>query len=313
MLAINSNRSSLIAQQAIARNQSAMTQTIERLSTGKRINSGSDDPGGLMMATRLDSLSRSSQQGVRNANDAISMLTTLSTAGRTIVEILVRQRELAAQASTGILNNQDRVILDNEFNELGQEITRIYTNTLWNGDQVMLNGSVAGQAAGTTVTLRLDAAPTSTMDMNFKTWDFTAQTAATNVWGATGAANNNLTGFQFTPKAQTNALGEANRASFTRIDTVALATSAITLLDAAIAGATTEVTQYGAYVSRLEFAAETLASLATNINMSRSRIEDADYAVETTNLSRQTIVSQAATAMLTQANQAQQTVLALLQ
>ena len=77
------------------------------------------------------------------------MLTTLSTAGRTIVEILIRQRELAAQASTGILSDQDRVILDNEFNELGQEITRIYTNTLWNGDQVMLNGSVAGQAAGT--------------------------------------------------------------------------------------------------------------------------------------------------------------------
>ena len=198
------------------------------------------------MATRLDSLSRSSQQGVRNANDAISMLTTLSTAGRTIVEILVRQRELAAQASTGILSNQDRVILDNEFNELGQEITRIYTNTMWNGDQIMLNGSVAGQAAGTTVTLRLDAAPTSTMDMNFKTWNFTDTTATKNVWSATGAANNNLNGFQFTPKAQTNALGEANSASFTRIDTVALATSAITLLDQAIAGATTEVTQYGA-------------------------------------------------------------------
>ena len=313
MTVINSNISAHIARDAIARNQGAMTQTIERLSTGKRINSSADDPAGLTVATRLEGLSRISQQGVRKANDGISLLTTLSTAGQTSVDIMLRQKELAAQAATSTLSAQDRVILDNEFNELGQEITRIYTNTRWNDEQVMLNGSMGGEAAGTAVRLRLDSSAAGTMDLTLKQWDFTGTDAATNVWAATGAADGNVGGFQFTPKAQTNALGEDESASFTRIDTTALAESALTLLDDAIAGATAEVARYGAYITRLGFAADALTSLATNIDMSRSRIEDADYAIETSNLSRQQIVSQAATAVLAQANQSQQTVMALLQ
>lgn len=318
MTVLNTNMSSLVAQNAINRNHKALAVTMERLSTGKRINSGADDPAGIAIGARLEAVSRSSLQGVRNANDAISMLATVSSAGQNIVDIFIRMKELAVQSSTDTLSIQNRVTLDNEYYELGREVMRIYTNTTWNGDQTMLTGSVAAQTAGTAIAIRLDGgASAGQMAMTFKEWDFAGTTATTNIYGfgAAAAANNHVGRFEFaSPRnTQTNALGVVTSRANSHIDTIASANAAITMLDTAIAGASTELSRYGAYTNSLEFAIDNLTGKSLSADESRSRIEDADYAVETSNLSRQQIISQAATAILAQANQSQQAVLALLQ
>lgn len=318
MTIVNTNMPSLVAQNAINRNNKALAVTMERLSTGKRINSGADDPAGLAIGARLEAVSRSSLQGVRNANDAISMLATKSSAGQHIVDIFIRMKELAVQSSTDTLSARDRVTLDNEYFELGREIMRIYTNTRWNGDQTMLTGSVAGANAGTAVNIRLDGGvAASQMTMTFKEWDFAGTTVATNIYGfGAAAAGDNSTGrfdFPAARNTRTNALGVNTSRANSHIDTRAAANAAITMLDVAITGASSELAQYGAYTNRLEFAINNLTGISLSADESRSRIEDADYAIETSNLSRQQIIAQAATAILAQANQSQQTVLALLQ
>ena len=317
MTVLNTNIPSIVAQNAINRNQKAMAQSMERLSTGKRINRGSDDPAGLAIAARMTATSRATLQGVRNANDAISMIKTFSSAGKHITDILIRMKELAVQAATDTLGARDRVTLDNEFNQLGLEMMRIYQNTTWNNDDIMNSGSVNDAGAGTAINIRLDGGvgAGSNLTMQFKTWDVANVTANQNVWGNTAAATTNSgNAFRFTPRnVETNALAVATSRSLTNIDTRQAAVNAITLVDRAITGVSAELAQFGAYTNRLEFAVNNLTSIATTADESRSRIEDADYAIETSNLSRQQIIAQAATAMLAQANQSQQTVLALLQ
>ena len=319
MTILNTNISSIVAQNAVAKNSKAMAVTMERLATGKRVNSGADDPAGLAIAARMESVSRSSLQGVRNANDAISMLATISGAGQHIVDIFIRMKELAVQSSTDTLSARDRVTLDNEYHQLGMEVIRIYTNTRWNGTQVMLQGNaVAGGAAMGNIAIRLDGgAGASQMRLNFKEWDFAGTTATSNIYGfgAGGSANNHAVRFDFTQarNQQTNALGVNTSKNNSNIDTIVAANAAITMLDTAITGASSELAQYGAFTNRLEFAINNLTGISRSADESRSRIQDADYAIETSNLSRQQIISQAATAILAQANQSQQTVLALLQ
>ena len=114
-------------------NSRAMNQSMERLSTGKRINSGADDPAGLAVATRLEAAARADRQGVRNANDAISMLQTYAAAGDNILSMVMRMKELATQAASDTLRVDDRLALDSEYNQLGLEWTRIAANTRWNG------------------------------------------------------------------------------------------------------------------------------------------------------------------------------------
>ena len=319
MTVINTNISSLVAQNAITRNNKALAVSMERLSTGKRINSGADDPAGIVISARMEGVSRASLQGVRNANDAISMLATIADAGKHITDIFIRMKELAVQSGTSTLSARDRVTLDSEYFELGREVMRIYTNTRWNGYQTMLFGAAAGTTAGATVNIRLDGGTgASQMTMKFKEWDFLASTANNNIYGYTNnnaATDNNGVRFDFAAarNTRTNALNVNTSRSNSHIDTIAAANSAILMLDIAITGASAELAQYGAYTNRLEFAINNLTGIAMTADESRSRIEDADYAVETSNLSRQQIISQAATAILAQANQSSQTVLALLQ
>ena len=133
MTVLNTNIPSLIAQNAMLMNSRSMNQAMERLSTGKRINSGSDDPAGLGVAARLEAAARADRQGVRNANDAISMLQTYAAAGDNILSMVIRMKELATQAATDTLRVDDRLALDSEYNQLGLEWTRIAANTRWNG------------------------------------------------------------------------------------------------------------------------------------------------------------------------------------
>jgi flagellin len=394
MTVINTNINANIARDAIGRNDRAMATSMERLSTGLRINSAKDDAAGLAIANRMAGQISGLNMANRNANDGMSMIQTVEGATKEVGNMLVRMRELAVQSASGTYSDSDRAALDLEFDQLRSEITRIQEKTTWN-NQALMDG-------GKTVSIQLGASAGQTMDVVFADWsiadqkvygsatsptagvtessvvEFAAHTSGTattvTVGGltltiASGTANasaatiaddfknlaagatnggtasggtwsGTLTGFSTaatvtntdelvvtstTDKTDVTDLSTAGVTATTptqgkaanTIDTISLhnaagAGAAITALDKAISGVTAEQAKYGAYLSRLQYASDNISNVATNLDQSRSRIQDADYAVETTALARTQIISQASTAMLAQANQAKQTVLSLL-
>jgi flagellin len=321
MTVINTNTSSMIARDAINRNDRAMSQAMERLSTGSRINSAKDDAAGLAIADRMSAQVSGLNMAVRNANDAISMLQTIEGATKEITNMLGRMRELAVQSASGTYTDTDRTALDLEFGALMDEISRIAKNTEWNG-QAVLKGNVAVTAENNgstndvveTHTIQLGSSSGQTMALTINTWVPT--TTADNSESVVNAAlsTDGAADAYGTAALYANA-GDADTVASKRIgiDTVAEAGIAITNLDLAINGAAAERAKYGSYMARLQHASDNLANIATNTSASLSQIADADYAVETTELARTQIISQASTAMLAQANQVKQTVLALLQ
>ena len=289
MASINTNVAAQMAANALAKNDRAMTQTMERLATGSRINSASDDAAGLAISSKLTAQVTGLNQAVRNGNDAIAMLQTADGAMEEVGNMLQRMRELGVQGGTGTLSSTDRTALNTEFVALRTEIDRIADNTQWNGDN-LLDGS-AGANGLLTFQVGYEASQTITVnvgDLNL----------------AAGAA---------TYSAGTTAGGilAADLSAIT-ITTAALSNTQVTALDAAIAGLDAKRATIGSNLNVLEFAVDSLANASQNASQARSRIADADYATETTELARTQIIAQAATAMLSQANQQSQNVLALL-
>ena len=281
MTVINTNVSATLASNAIARNERAMSTAMERLSTGKRINSASDDAAGLAISARMANQVKGLEQAARNANDGISMVQTIEGAGREILNVLTRMKELAVQASTGTLSTTDRTALNTEFGELDKEIDRIEAHTKWN-TKALMNGA-------STVNIQVGNASGNANQMAIAFKD----------WGADVGANGAL-GVNISAETLADSDGTAARAAMTKLDT-------------AITNSSAELAKYGAYINRLEYAQDNLMNVAQNTDASRSRIEDADYAAETSELAKTQIIAQAGTAMLAQANQIKQTVLALLQ
>ena len=290
MTVINTNISANIARDAIGRNDRAMATSMERLSTGLRINSAKDDAAGLAIANRMAGQISGLNMAKRNANDAISMVQTIEGASKEITSMLVRMRELAVQSSSGTYSQSDRDALNLEFVALRDEITRIQSNTQWNG-LALMDDITAGSA--NTVTIQLGPSASQTMSLTFEDWS----TDDNGVYGGTAGDLASATIDDDTSVAQA----------------ITDASAAITVLDTAITSATAEQAKYGAYLSRLQHASDNIGNVSSNLDQSRSRIQDADYAVETTELARTQIIAQASTAMLAQANQVKQTVLALLQ
>lgn len=324
MSIINTNISATIATNALARNERQMSTAMERLSTGLRINSAKDDAAGLAISSRMKAIVSGLTMASKNANDAISMLEVAEGATLEISNMLIRMRELAVQSGSGTYSDTDRQALDLEFGALMTEIDRIAKNTTWNTMSI-LNGAddSSGDAVydkdstATTVQIQLGPNSSQTMELTFKSWVPSATDDADTTTAA-GAGYTTATG-------QDNAVDGANSSAFgaavlsvnggtaINISSVANASFAIGQLDTAITGLATERAKYGAYMSRLEHSSDNLLNVAQNTDQSRSRIEDADYAVETSELARTQIIAQAGTAMLAQANQAKQTVLQLLQ
>ena len=321
MTVINTNTSSMIARDAINRNDRAMSAAMERLSTGSRINSAKDDAAGLAIADRMSAQVSGLNMAVRNANDAISMLQTIEGATKEITNMLGRMRELAVQSASGTYTNTDRAALDLEFGALMDEISRIAKNTEWNG-QAVLKGNI-GTAVDSNFTSD-DNAETHSIQLGASSGQTMALTINTWVPTTTADISESVVNAALTTDGAADAYGtaalyanasNADTVASTRIgiDTVAEAGIAITNLDLAINGAAAERAKYGAYMTRLQHASDNLANISMNTSASLSQIADADYAVETTELARTQIISQASTAMLAQANQVKQTVLALLQ
>jgi len=337
MSVINTNVSATIATNALIKNERAMSTAMERLSTGMRINSAKDDAAGLAISSRMRAMVSGLEMASKNANDAISMLEVAEGATLEISNMLIRMRELAVQSASGTYSDTDRDALDLEFGALMSEIDRIAKNTTWNTMSILNGGNDLYDATATKTSLDIQLGPNSsqTMTLEFKSWvpSVTVDAEAKNADGTTttGAAqaapgpvqdNAGATSafgdaiLYYSEDALDNAgaaeAGKVAGVTAINIDTAANAAFSIDQLDKAILGVATERAKYGAYMARLEHSSDNLLNVAQNTDQSRSRIEDADYAVETSELARTQIIAQAGTAMLAQANQAKQGVLQLL-
>jgi flagellin len=383
MTVINTNTAASITANALTKNERAMSQAMERLSTGQRINSASDDAAGLAIASRMTSQVNGLNMAIRNTNDAISMVQTADGAMTEITNMMQRMRELAVQGASGTMGTTDLAALDTEYSQLSAEIQRISENTQWNGislldDTAGTTGAVDFHVgANASQTIQVDfgnigsgdntmtaahssntvqnitlTSPTTVLLNDILTFkidnangtregfvqftldadDVTAITggsahaqigsvasnltdtytlAATASAGALTLTSNADNG-QMTISHMTVSRGIHGTMANNELISSTAAGSAITAIDTAIQSMNTQRAALGAAVNRLEFASDNLANVSQNTSASRSRVLDADYASETTELARTQIIQQAATAMLSQANQQAQSVLALL-
>ena len=422
MASINTNMSANIAANSMTRNERSMSSTMERLSTGLRINSAKDDAAGLAISSKMTSQINGLNQAVRNANDAISMIQVGEGALKEVTNMFQRMRELAIQASSDSNTSADRTALNNEFTQLRDEVSRISSNTEWNGTAIFsqtstattgkvfqiganasqtisvdFNNFDAGTTTGsvfaktgsalaaldidgsatdgkqiTTVTLGADAAKaatvvtamgdgfqlsdgTTTMTMvdfdtanggadsttpahllnaitthaDYSKMNFVATATATEIiltaktggqgptlslLGVTaGTALTTTAGATNGEKIETSTAGTgAKNINALAITSQSGSNEAMYAMDAAITAVNSQRASLGASMSRLEYAADNLQNVAQNTASARSRVLDADYASETTELARTQIIQQASTAMLAQANQSQQAILSLL-
>jgi flagellin len=285
MAGINTNVASLNAQRNLNMSQASISTSMERLSSGLRVNSAKDDAAGLAIAERMNAQVKGMNVAIRNSNDAISLTQTAEGALGKVGDSLQRMRELAVQSRNATNSNSDKDSLDKEFGELSKEVQRVLGGTSFNGKKIL--GADAGAqsfqvGAGTTTDDSIDVTTTK-------------MTADANITAVAGTDN---TG--------------AGRAKIDNTATSANIATVIDNLDKAIDTVTAERATLGATQNRFESVIGNLQVSVENQSAARGRIMDADFATETANLSRSQILQQAGTAMLAQANQSNQGVLSLL-
>lgn len=281
-LIVNTNIASLNAQRNLATNSSQLAVTLQRLSSGLRVNSAKDDAAGLAVSQALTAQIRGNNQAVRNANDGISLGQTAEGALGQIANNIQRIREIAVQAANGTLSDTNRQQLQKEVDQLTQEISRIVQTTQFNGT-LLLSGS-------NTLTFQVGASGTADNQVSVTT---------------TNLATNGSSGL-YTYSGSLTATGVIN------VSTQANASAALANLDADIAQISTIRSTFGAVQNRFEAVIANLQNYVENLEASRSRIMDADFAAETAALTRGQILQQAGTAVLAQANALPQTALTLL-
>jgi flagellin len=279
-MVINTNIASMNSQMQLGKNNDALQQAMQRLSSGLRVNSAKDDAAGLAIADGMTSQVRGMTVAVRNANDGISMVQTADGAMRTITDTLQRMRDLSIQpANNGAVGSSDRQKLQTEFAQLGAEVKRIIQNTEFNGKKI-LNGSLK--------------------NANFQIG------AGTTLDNQISVTVSNLASVQSLSALFGNVLSIGSNATSNNVR------STINAIDTAIKSIDTFRASLGAVQNRLTTTVSNLQSSIQSQTSARSRIMDADFAAETANLSRAQILQQAGTAMLAQANQSTQNVLQLL-
>jgi flagellin len=394
MTMINTNTASTLAANSLMRNERAMATSMERLSTGLRINSAKDDAAGLAISSRMDSQVRGLNQAVRNANDAISLIQTAEGALTEVTNMMQRMRELAVQSSSDTYSTDDRTYMQAEFAALQTEITRVRDTTEFN-NTVLLDGStptftfqigsdatqtmavsiddIAGAAGtnGTAIAAAITApdgsngqiaildfgtdfstmAEGDSVMMTIGDQDFSYTVTAADVADLALTNNDDGVGDLLATKLAavinanasmqgnilaTSSIDGTNQLTLTAVDvdnpftvdvmvgatdatsvsgnisSQGAASTAITTLDTALDNISEIRADLGAFINRLTHAVDNLTNVSQNAEASLSRIRDADYAEETTELARTQIIAQAGTAMLAQANQSKQSVLSLL-
>ena len=290
---INTNIPSLNAQRNLSASSGSLTTSMQRLSSGLRVNSAKDDAAGLAIAERMHAQVRGMNVAIRNANDGISLAQTAEGALGKIGENLQRMRELAVQAANDTNGSTDRTSLDNEFKELAAENARVILNTKFNGKQ-LLTGTTATASVVTTVA---GSTPFAFQIGANTTADNQVSIVTSNLGALMGIAT----------QGTTATLGSGATAS------ASTARAAMTAIDSALDAVNSQRSKFGAAQNRFDAIIANLQVSSENQAAARGRIMDADFAVESANLARAQILQQAGTAMLAQANQMPQSVLKLLQ
>ena len=293
MSKINTNMAAVTALYHLGKKEGAQNQSIERISSGLRLNHALDDAAGASIVGRMTSQIKGLETGVRNANDAISMISVADGALIEVGNMLQRMRELALQASNGTTASADRDYLNMEYENLITEIERIAQNTQWNGKTILTGDADTTDDA--TVAFQVGANGGQTIAVDFG--DISQSGAATFA--------------QFNLSAHAGSESHISGATATAAQTHI--TGVLTYVDAAITAVNSQRATYGAAMNQLTYAVDNLSNVMVNSEAARSRIADTDYAQETSELARTQIIQQAGTAMLAQANQLPQTVLSLLQ
>ena len=277
-ISVNTNLFSLNAQRSLNKSQSSLSMSMQRLSSGLRINSAADDAAGLAISQRMNAQVNGMNVAIRNANDGISLAQTADGALASVGDSLQRMRELAVQARNSTNSDSDKDSLNLEFGQLSSEIGRVLAGTTFNGKAII--GADAGS-----LTFQVGANVTENDSISINTTNLTTDSAITTVTGAS--------------------IGSA-------ADATAIAT-VITNIDAAIDKINSQRATYGATQNRFNSVVSNLRTSVENQSAASSRITDADFAAETANMSRAQILQQAGTAMVAQANSLPQSVLKLLQ
>jgi len=276
---INSNTNALLAQRSLAQAERGATDAMEQLSSGRRINSASDDAAGLAISKQMTALISGMEQAVRNANDGISLVQTAEGALGQMSDIVQRMRELAVQAATETNSAEDRGYLDTEFQQLRAELDRIVDMTEFNGTNLLDKSAQGGLGV---FTFQIGVGEGQTIQLEIP--DFDTATSGGPLY-----------------------LGSANLLS------TDAAQQALSTMDDALSNVDSTRAAMGSTINRLTFAIDTLDNTRLNTEASRSAILDTDYAWAATELSRNQILQQAATAVLAQANVSSQMVMRLLE
>ncbi|TVU91628.1 flagellin N-terminal helical domain-containing protein [Vreelandella titanicae] len=279
MSVINTNITALIGQNNLSNSQSMLAKAQERLSSGLRINSASDDAAGQAIANKMSAQIKGMDQASRNASDGISLVQTMEGGLDQVNDNLQRIRELAVQGANDTNTEEDRAAITTEINERIAEIDRVAGSTNFNGTDLLASGG------GADLSIQVGANTTDNDVISVSVFDATSANL-----GVSGAA------------ANVSGAGGTN-ANFQAL---------ITAVDDAVETLDTERATLGATLNRFDSVIDNLATTNTNLSEARSRIEDADYAVEVSNMTRANILQQAGTSMLAQANQTPQSVLSLL-
>ena len=273
-LTVNTNIASLNAQRNLSVTQGQLNKSLQRLSSGLRINSAADDAAGLAISEGMRSQVRSMNQAIRNANDGVSLVQTAEGALNEVSNILVRMRELATQSATGTVSSDQRSYIDSEFTQLKNEIDRIASATDFNGTKILdgTSGTVsfqigAGNTANDIISVTISAGAASSIGV-----------ATASVSGNSGAA----------------------------------ASAALGAIDTAIKSVSNIRGNLGAVQNRLQSTINNLQVSVENLSAAESRIRDVDVASETAAMTRAQILTQAGTSILSQANQTPQSALSLL-
>ncbi len=288
---INHNMSALFAHRQNKINNQALTEDMEKLSSGLRINRAGDDASGLAVSEKMRAQIRGLQQASRNAENGISFIQTTEAYLQETQDIIHRMRELAVQSSNGVYTTEDRMQIQVEISQLIDEVNRIASHAQFNGMN-MLTGRFANESGENTVTASMWFHIGANMDQRERAYIGTMTAQGLGLQG-TGSL--------------------ANDATFISMSNPATANIAIGTLDVALQKVNKQRADLGAYQNRLEYAVKGLDIGAENLQAAESRIRDADMAKQMVSMTKNQILSQSSTAMLSQANQKTQTVLQLLQ
>ncbi len=300
-IVINTNIGALNAGASLSANSSTLTQAMQRLSTGSKLNSAADNAAGSAISTRMTAQLNGYTQATQNTNDAISLVQTAANDMGNIVGYLQKIRELAVQSASGTNSASDKASLNAEAQQMLKEVDRVASSAMFNNLSLLNGANAASYADGTsytgtqiTVQVGANATPDDQITIDI------ANTEAANL----GVGTSSVSG--------TTTTGALSTIDLTAAGGTSGGDSAIDVIDVAIQQVSDAQAELGAVQNRLSSTVNYLSSNQTNLSAAQSRVADTDYSQETTNLSRAQIIQQAATAMLAQANQQPQSVLALL-